>query len=475
MNFAQIYTDAPARLAQMPVESVTCDSRKVRKNTVFVCIVGSAQDGHVYAKQAYESGASVIVCQKDLGLPNQLIVEDSRQVYAQMCAAYFGSPASKLKLIGVTGTSGKTTVSYMLKSLLEQNGCKVGLIGTIQNMIGSDTLPAKNTTPDAYELHSLFALMLKAGCEYVVMEVSSHALDQKRVWGLHFDCGIFTNLTQDHLDYHKTMENYLEAKKQLFKMSSCAVVNKDDPYAQDILTACNGKTYTYSAKSNDCDFSAKEIRYLPTGVSYELVSNGLIGRVKVRIPGMFSVYNSMAAGIAAIALGFDFHQVVRQLANVQGVKGRVEVVPGDQDYTMIIDYAHTPDELKNVISMLNMIKQGRMVTLFGCGGDRDKTKRPLMGEIAAQLSDFVIVTSDNPRSEKPEAIIEDILKGMQGCDTPYVVIENRAEAIAYAIEHAQPGDMILFAGKGHETYQILNTGTIHFDEREVIAGVLASK
>ncbi|MBQ2676012.1 MAG: UDP-N-acetylmuramoyl-L-alanyl-D-glutamate--2,6-diaminopimelate ligase [Clostridia bacterium] len=472
MKFCNIYKDAPDIFCNKEITGITCDSRKVREGSVFVCISGTQSDGHSFAQSAYNSGAAVIVCERDLGLDNQLVVEDSRAVYATMCAAYFGNPADKLKIIGVTGTSGKTSVTYMTKSLLEQAGHKVGLIGTIQNIIDKQTMPAKNTTPDAYELHSLLSLMLKAGCEYVVMEVSSHALDQKRVFGLRFAVGIFTNLTQDHLDYHVTMENYLEAKKLLFKMCDTAIVNADDAYADKIIDGCDCKVITISTENDSADYTAKEINFYPDGVKYELVSNGVIGRMRVKIPGIFSVYNSMCAAVTGIALGMCFYDVISRFANVSGVKGRVEVVNSDRDFTMIIDYAHTPDELENVINMLHKIKSGRIVTLFGCGGDRDKTKRPIMGEIAARLSDYVIVTSDNPRSEDPDAIIKDILVGMKGSKTPYKVIENRAEAIEYAIKNAQTDDIILFAGKGHETYQILNSGTVHFDEREIIAKAL---
>ena len=475
MKFGDIYKDAPINLAEKTVESIQCDSRKVTKNTVFVCINGTALDGHEYAQSAYDNGASVIICERDVNLPNQLIVNDSREVYSILCANFFGNPAKKLKLIGITGTSGKTTVTYMIRSMLTKLGYKSGLIGTIMNIVGDDILPAKNTTPDAYELHSLFDLMLKAGCEYVVMEVSSHALDQKRVFNLEFECAVFTNLTQDHLDYHHTMENYLQAKLRLFKMCKTAIVNIDDSYAQKVIENCDCKVLTYSAKTNTADFFADDIKYSAGGVSYTLKTAENQQKVDVKVPGIFTVYNSMTAGISMIANGFLFDQIAPKISEVDGVRGRVEVVPSDRDFTMIIDFAHTPDELENVISMLNEIKSGRVVTLFGCGGDRDKTKRAVMGEIAAKLSDFVIVTSDNPRTENPKKIIEDILSGMQNTKTPYEVIENRKEAIKYAINNAQRDDIILFAGKGHETYQITQNGTIHFDEREIIADVLANK
>lgn len=475
MKFSQIYDLSTINITDFEVSGVFCDSRKVVKNSVFVCIAGVQTDGHLFAKQANENGAAVIFCEKDLGLDNQIVVQDTKAVYSVLCAAFFGNPSKQLKLIGVTGTSGKTSTTYMIKSLLEKQGKKVGLIGTIQNIIDKETLPAKNTTPDAYELQSLFSLMLKAGCEYVVMEVSSHALDQKRVYNEEFECAIYTNLTQDHLDYHITLENYLQAKLKLFKMAKKAVVNIDDEYAERVIEACRGEIITYSAEKNEADFTAKEIKFLPTSVCYELVTNCNIGRVKVSTPGIFSVYNSMCAGIAGIAIGIDFKDVVASLSEVSTVKGRVELVECDKDFTPVIDYAHTPDELENVCRMFNNIKKGRLVTVFGCGGDRDKTKRAIMGEIAARLSDYVVVTSDNPRSEDPMAIIDDILVGIKGIKTPYKVVENRAEAIEFAIKNARKDDIILFAGKGHETYQVLADGTIHFDEREIIAKALEQK
>ncbi len=456
------------------VTGVTNDSRKIKKGMVFVCLQGTQVDGHRYALQAEAAGAAVIVAERDTGAKNQIIVENSRHTYARLCSAFFGHPASRMKIVGITGTNGKTTTSLLLKWVLEQQGHKVGLIGTIQNIVGEQVLPANNTTPDAYEIHSLLALMEKAGCDYVVMEVSSHALDQDRVYGLEFEAGIFTNLTQDHLDYHKTMQAYLDCKKKLFSMSSCAIVNLDDPSADQIISSAKGKVVTYSANRDDSHYSAKNIRHLPGGVSFEMVGDGVIGRVKLPIPGEFSVYNALAAGVCALSLGCPFQGVLDALSSAEGVKGRVEVVPTDRDFTVIIDYAHTPDGLLNVTRAMNKVKTGRLVTLFGCGGDRDRTKRPLMGKIAAEESDFVIVTSDNPRSEDPDTIISEIVAGMEGCDTPYEVIEDRRKAIAYALEHAQKDDLILLAGKGHETYQILPTGTVHLDEREVVADVLAS-
>lgn len=458
-------------LKELEISGVTCDSRKVKKGYAFVCIIGSLSDGHDYAQSALEKGAAVIVAQRDLGLENQIVVEDTHAAFAAMCANWFGNPARNLKLIGVTGTNGKTSVTYMLKSILESEGHKVGLVGTIQNMIGDEVIPTSNTTPNAYDLNSLFALMSDKGCSYAIMEVSSHALDQCRVYNLEFEVAVFTNLTQDHLDYHITMENYLEAKKKLFKMCKTAVINRDDEYAEKLMEGLDCKIVTYST-GNDSTFSAKAVNYKPSCVEYELVSNDILQHIKVNTSGKFTVYNSLCAICSAVELGFDVSKIAAALADLQGIKGRAEVVPTGKEFTVIIDYAHTPDGLKNILKTFDECKKNRLIALFGCGGDRDKTKRPIMGSIATRYADFVIITSDNPRSEEPMSIINDILVGVEGSPTPYKVIENRIEAIKYAIKIAKEGDIVVLAGKGHETYQILADGTIHLDEREIIAEAL---
>lgn len=460
------YTDAE-------VLEVTQDSRLVQEGSLFICVKGATFDGHSVAEEMLDKGASAVVVERDLGLDRQILVKDSRAVYSPICANFFGNPAEKLKLIGLTGTNGKTTTTFLIKQILENVGKKVGLVGTVQNMIGDEVYPAKFTTPDPHELQKLFAMMVNAGCEYCVMEVSSQALAQGRVNGLHFAVSAFTNLTQDHLDYHKTWENYFNSKKLLFENSSVAVTNIDDENGLEIVKGLEfDKLITYSVNKNNATYLAKNVTFKASGVEYELIGD-TIGRCSCPIPGRFSVYNSLCAASCALALGISFHDVLMAISKSQGVKGRIEVVPCERDFTVIIDYAHSPDGLENIITSLQEIAKGRVVTLFGCGGDRDKTKRPKMGKIAAELSDFCVVTSDNPRSENPSEIIKDILVGMQGIDTPYVVVENRREAIEYAIKNAQKDDIILLAGKGHETYQILPTGTIHFDEREAVAEVLS--
>ena len=463
--------DCNKTLGELEITGVTCDSRQVKERYAFVCIKGALSDGHNYAQTALEQGAAVVIAERDLGLKNQIVVENTHEEFARLSAKWFGNPSKKLKLIGVTGTNGKTSTTYMIKQILETLGHKVGLIGTIQNMIGDEVIPTSNTTPNAYDLNALFADMVEKGCDYAVMEVSSHALDQCRVYELDFEAAIFTNLTQDHLDYHITMENYLEAKKKLFRMCKIAIINSDDKYAEKIIEGLDCKVVTYST-GNNSTYSAKGINYRPASVNYELLSANILQHIKVNTGGKFTVYNSLAALCCMIELGFDVKQSAEALKLLHGVKGRAEVVPTNRNFTVIIDYAHTPDGLKNILTTFKECKKNRLTVVFGCGGDRDKTKRPIMGNIASRFADNVIVTSDNPRTENPTAIIEDILEGLEGLPTPYKVIENRIEAIKYAIKTARPDDIIVLAGKGHETYQILSTGKIHLDEREVVAEAL---
>lgn len=456
------------------VLDVTSDSRLVEQGFLFVCIKGASFDGHSVAQQMLEKGAVAVVTERDLGIDGQIIVDDTRAAYSPICANYYGNPADSLKLIGLTGTNGKTTTTFLIKQILENVGKKVGLVGTVQNMVCDEIYPAHYTTPDPHELQGLFRKMVDNGCEYCVMEVSSQALAQGRVQGLHFLVGAFTNLTQDHLDYHKTWENYFNSKRLLFENCDIAVTNVDDENGLKIVDGIDCSVVTYAVDNIQSDYTAHNVAFSSNGVKYELVGDK-IGRVNCPIPGRFSVYNSLCAATVALAIGIEYNDVLAAISKSNGVKGRIEVVPTGTDYTVIIDYAHSPDGLENIITSLKEIAQGRVVTVFGCGGDRDKTKRPKMGRIAAELSDFCVVTSDNPRSENPSNIIKDILEGMKDTKTPYEVVEGRRDAIAWAMHNAQPKDIILLAGKGHETYQILPTGTIHFDEREVIAEILAQE
>lgn len=473
MKLKSIIKDLPEKIGNIEFDNVTDDSRKVNSKSAFVCIKGPISDGHDYAESAVRSGAAVVICEKDLGLENQVIVPDTHKALAQLCDFQYNYPLKKLKVIGVTGTNGKTSVCTMLKTILENYGYKTGVIGTIEHIIADVSIPSKNTTPGIAELRELFAKMVDAGCEYAVMEVSSHALDQRRVEGIDFEVGIFTNLTQDHLDYHKTMDAYFEAKAKLFLQCKKAVINIDDPYGEKLKDLILCDCSTYSAKADESTFSAKNINYKPEGVDYEMVGFGIIGRVHLQIAGRFSVYNSLAAGVCAKELGLPVNEITESLSSIKGVKGRAEVVPTGKDFTVIIDYAHTPDGLQNILTTFRECPKNRLIVVFGCGGDRDKTKRPQMGTIAARLADYVIVTSDNPRTEVPSEIIKDIVVGMKGITTQYKIIENRIEAIKFAVANAKSGDIIVLAGKGHETYQIIGHDTVHLDEREVVAEALA--
>ncbi len=457
------------------VSGITDNSNKIAEGCIFICIEGKHFDGHSKAEEALEKGAAAVVVQKDLGLKNQILVENTRSAYAKICAAYFDHPERKLRIIGVTGTNGKTTSCFILKSILDAMGHKTGLIGTVKNIVGDKEYPAVLTTPDCYDLFGLFAEMVECGCEYCVMEVSSQALDQRRVDGVHFEAAIFTNLTQDHLDYHGSFENYKAAKHMLFENSALAVINADDEAAFGMVEGTDCKVITFSVNGDNSDYSAKNIRISSDGVKYELVSNSNIGRVRFAVPGNFSVYNSMGAAVCLVEMGLDFRAVLDALRLCTGVPGRMEVVPTETDYTIIIDYAHTPDGLENVLNCVREITDGRVISVFGCGGDRDKTKRPIMGEIAAKLSDVTVITSDNPRSEDPESIIEDITAGIGKSYAKVIVDSDRKGAIRKALEAAQAGDVVVLAGKGQETYQILASGKIHFDEREVVAEILSEK
>lgn len=460
-----VYTDAE-------LTDITDKSNAVTKGCVFVCIRGARFDGHTVACDAEKNGAVLIVAEHDTGAKNQVLVENTRSAYALLCAAFYGYPAERLTLIGVTGTNGKTTTTMLLHGVLTKAGIKAGLVGTVENRVGTKTYPTSLTTPDCKDLQKLFREMADSGCTHCVMEVSSQALAQYRVDGCHFKIALFTNLTQDHLDYHGDFEHYLQAKKQLFTKADIAVLNIDDKNAYKMTEGLSPRTVTFSVRQDDADYTAKNVICTANGVQYELLGRGDIGRVQLKIPGHFTVYNSMGAAICAIEAGLPFEQVCAQLAQSRGVPGRVEIVPTNTDYTVLIDYAHSPDGLENVITSLREVSEKRIITVFGCGGDRDRTKRPKMGKIVGNLADVAVVTSDNPRTENPNAIIEDILAGMHNCKAKIKVITDRTEAIRYALSIAKKGDVVLLAGKGHETYQILKTGKIHYDEREVVAQIL---
>ncbi|MGN0635107.1 MAG: UDP-N-acetylmuramoyl-L-alanyl-D-glutamate--2,6-diaminopimelate ligase [Acutalibacteraceae bacterium] len=451
------------------VTTVTDDSRKVCAGCLFVCIEGNRFDGHTAAQKALQDGAAAVVTQRPLGLAQEIQTTDTRAAYALLCAAYFGEPAQQLTLIGVTGTNGKTTTCFLLHDILSRMGISCGLLGTIKNVAGDVELPSTLTTPDPFELHGLFRKMVDAGCTHCVMEASSQALAQRRLEGVHFRAAIFTNLTQDHLDYHGTFENYIASKHLLFTQTDLAVVNADDDASAAMTQDIDCPVVTFSAKRDSADYTAKNQQIRAAGVEYELVGKGTIGRVRFRVPGTFSVYNSMGALVCLAELGFALKDMLTHVAAFETIPGRMEVVRTDTPYTVIIDYAHTPDALENVLGTLREITEGKIITVFGCGGDRDSTKRPIMGKIAAACSDMLIVTSDNPRTEDPERILDDIMEGIPKNRPSVYRICDRREAIAKALKKAKAGDVILLAGKGQETYQIIGTVKTHLDEREVVA------
>ena len=459
---------------EMEITDVSYDSRTTKPGDLFVAMTGFAADGHAFIGKAAAAGAAAVLCEK---IPEEDIpyvqVADSRRGLAVVGANFFGHPADSMTMVAVTGTNGKTTTTYLLKSILEQAlGAKVGLIGTNQNMIGSEIIPTERTTPESFELQKLFARMRDAGCTHVVMEASSHALALDRVYGVHYAVGIFTNLTQDHLDFHKTMEAYCDAKAILFRNCDTGVCNADDSWTDRLLAEATCRKFTYSEKAAS-DLRAEDICLEADHIAFTAVTADQRVPIRVNIPGGFMVYNTLDVLGAALALGISLKKSAEVLSRVPHVKGRVEVVPTPgKDYTILIDYAHSPDGMVNVLSSVKGFAKGRTVALFGCGGDRDKTKRPKMGKVAADIADFAIVTTDNPRTEKPADIIADILPGFDGSDTPYVVVEDRIEAIHWAIDHAEKDDVIVLCGKGHETYQEINHVKHHMDEREIVADYL---
>ena len=455
------------------ISGVSYDSRQTKSGDLFAAIAGYETDGHRFIPMALEKGAACVLCQaRPEGEVPYVLTADSRAALAQLGRNWFGDPAASMTMVGVTGTNGKTTATYLLKDMLERSlGAKVGLIGTNQNMIGEEALHTERTTPESFELQALFRAMADAGCTHVVMEVSSHALCLQRVAGIRFAVGMFTNLSQDHLDFHETMGAYCDAKALLFRQSVKGVYNADDPWAERVTGGAPCPLLSFGERAGD--LRAENIRLSVDGVTFDAVCEGETVPVRVGIPGGFTVYNALGALAAARALGISLAAGAEALASCAGVKGRVEVVPVPWDYTILIDYAVTPDAIENVLTAVRGFAQGRVVILFGCGGDRDRGKRPKMGRIAAQLADFVVVTSDNPRTEDPDFIISEILPGLEGADTPYMVEPDRVRAIRWAMDHAQPKDVIILAGKGHETYQIVGHEKRHLDEREVVADYIA--
>ncbi len=458
------------------VLSVSSDSRSIGKGAAFVALKGLKVDGRQWIPAAFEKGAVVAICQEK---PEEevpyVLLEDTRGNLAPILANFYSHPEKSFRrIIGITGTNGKTTTSFMLRNIFREAGHKTGLIGTTKYMICDREYPvdeAKSllTTPDPELLFELFDAMRREGVDTVIMEASSHALAFNKLAGVPFTLGIFTNLTRDHLDFHHTMEEYREAKKKLFRVAKVGILNQDDPSFSKMCEDVTCLVKSYSAKSEKSDFCAKEIHTeSEKEISYLMKSSEGMEEITLPIPGDFNVYNSLAAASAALECGIPFDVIRSALGKMEGVKGRIERIPTDTPYSVFIDFAHTPDALENILSTLRGFTKGRLVTLFGCGGDRDRTKRPIMGQIACEMSDFVVVTSDNSRSEKKEDIISDIVAGMQDTKTPYVTIPDRTEAIRFALSEAKEGDVILLAGKGHEEYEIDEAGKRPYSERNIV-------
>lgn len=462
--------------ADCDITGIEHDSRKVTTKNLFVCMEGAHVDGHNFIPQATERGAvAVLTARKNFTPPENIsaiIVPDMLTALAVIVPYFYDYPARAMRVVGVTGTNGKTTTTYMLREIFQSAGLRVGLIGTIQILIGDESKPNPNTTPNVVDLQHLFAEMRERKIQVVVMEVSSHALAENRVAGIEFDTAVFTNLTQDHLDFHGTMENYLRAKAKLFdavsrrgrKKNKTAVINLDDAASDELLKHCLCEKIAYAIEQN-ADLRAVDLSVRADGTKFKIRGDFGVMNLSLHVTGIFNVYNVMAAIGAAFAENIRPDVVKRALENFRSVPGRFERIFADVPFTVIIDYAHTPDGIKNVLETARQIAKGKILTVFGCGGDRDNRKRPLMGKIAAELSDVVIATSDNPRTEDPEKILDEIEVGI-GSKTHERIVDRRA-AIFRAIELAQADDVVLILGKGHEDYQILNSGTIHFDDREV--------
>lgn len=469
----------------MQIENVVYDSRKVTEGSLFICIEGGTADGHTFIPDVVKKGAKALIVTKDVSglLPADadvtvIRVKDSRYALAFVSAAYFGHPAEKLKVIGITGTKGKTTTTYLVKSILEHAGHKVGLVGTIEAVIGQEHIPANNTTPESYVLQEYFAKMVEAGCDTVVMEVSSQGLMLHRTQGFVFDYGIFTNIEPDHIGplEHKDFADYMHCKGLLFKQCRVGIVNCDDAHYQDVIRDHTCKIETFGFAEN-ADYRAQYLKLI-SGAGFLGIDFKARGKVNLDIelhaPGRFSVYNALCAIAICNHFGVTADEVKEALLQAH-VKGRIELVKVSDDFTLMIDYAHNAMALESLLTTLREYKPKRLVCLFGCGGNRSKLRRYEMGEVSGKLADLTVITSDNPRNEEPQAIIDDIKVGISKTDGKYVEIIDRKEAIAYVIRHGQPGDVIVLAGKGHEDYQEIKGKKYPMDERDIIADVLAGR
>ncbi len=462
---------------EMDISGICYDSRKAMPGYVFVAVKGIHVDGNRFIESAVGAGCKVVICEEVPQISCSYVqVSDARKALAAISCAFYDYPAGKMKVIGITGTSGKTTTTHLVKHIIEATtGEKVGLVGTNGNMIGDEFVHTEYTTPESLELQELFSRMVAADCTYAVMEVSSHSLCLDRVYGIPFATAAFTNLSQDHLDFHGTMEEYARQKKKLFSMCKRSCFNLDDRWSAFLMDNISCPILTTSAEDEKASLLAEDIILDSKGVSFTVRYCEETEQISLAIPGGFSVYNALTAISVCLSEGLSLKSCAEALKSASGVKGRVEAVPTDGDYSIIIDYSHKPDALEKVLLTLRPITRGRLICLFGCGGDRDKLKRPIMAEVAADHSDYVIVTSDNPRTEDPDEIISEIVRGFEGKNTPFETECDRITAIHRAIDMVQPGDVILLAGKGHEDYQVIGHEKHDMDERKIVSEYLISR
>ena len=462
-------------LPDCEVFHITQDSRKVQQGSIFVCSKGVSSDGHKYANKAVELGAVLIVCEYSLGLKNEVIVENGRKAFALLSQNFFDNPQKKLKLIAVTGTNGKTTVTSIIKQILELQGYKCGLIGTIQCEIDKMILPSKFTTPEAWDISMLFNRMVNANCEYVVMEASSQALAQYRLYGLNFECGVFTNLSQDHLDYHITMENYFLAKAKLFDKCKNIIINIDDDYGKRLQKMFENKNIiTFSANGEKAQFSAKKSLLEIGKVNYLLTKENQNYDITFSMPGKFSIANSLACIGVLTSLNIPMQNIVPSLSKCKGVKGRSEILY-DKEFTIICDFAHTGDGIENILKGIKPFVKNKLIVLFGCAGERDAVKRPEMSKAVVSYANTIILTSDNPRGEDEQKIIDDALPIIENSNLEYYVEKDRAKALQIAFNLLTTGDVLVLCGKGHEDYQALNKYTIYFDEHKFVSDWINSR
>jgi len=477
------------QLQDFQVKGISSNSKCIQDGFIFVAIKGTHEDGNKFIDEAVANGAKVVVAdsswsacpERSRGMARRpikvplILVDDTRRALAKLATEFYAHPSQKIKVIGVTGTNGKTTITYLIEAMLQEAGFQPAVIGTVNYRFGGKIISSKNTTPGALELQSMLADMLQAGCDYAVMEVSSHALDQQRTGGISFNSAIFTNLTQDHLDYHKTLEDYFQAKAKLFKDLSnraYAVINSDDKYAKGILGLTRAKAITYGI-DNPADVVSRDIKFSMCHTDFSVFGLEINFKIRSRLIGKHNVYNMLAAITWGLAQGIKPDIVKSALEKFSSVPGRLERIDSGNSCFVFVDYAHTDDALLNVITSLRQLSSRKIIVVFGCGGDRDKTKRPKMGRVVTELADYAIITNDNPRSEDPQAIIDDIKRGIK--KENYCIMPDRAAAIKKSLEIAGQGDIVLIAGKGHENYQIIGNRREHFDDREVVEGCLKSQ